>query len=110
MINEIKTIVDNYLNNRKVAHLQPGTVVDGGGIKISEKLTLPSELIVGNLKDNLKTGDGVWLLRDDGGQLFYVLEIVGLNPATEDRTLSIEPITVTNGMTISSIKIKDVVT
>lgn len=108
MINESKQIVENYINNRKPACLMIGTAVEGG-IKVSEKLTIPGELVYGNLKDGLQAGDQVRLLRNDGGQAYYILEVIGAAPATKGRTLQIEPITVSNGMTISSIAIKDVV-
>jgi len=75
MINEIKQIVENYLNNRKMACLMIGTVVSGG-VKISEKLTLPWELVYGNLKSGLTTGKEVRLLRDDGGHAYYILEVI----------------------------------
>jgi hypothetical protein len=75
MINEIKQIVENYLNNRKPACLMIGTAVSNG-IKTSEKLTIPYELIVGNLKIGLEIGKKVRLLRDDGGQTYYILEVI----------------------------------
>lgn len=108
MINEIKTIVQNYLNNAKLCSIMLGTVVSGG-IKVSDKLTIPNELINGNLKDYTSIGDKVRIIRNHGGQEFYIVEIIGLSAATKNRTLTIEPITVSEGMTISSIKIKDVI-
>ena len=75
MINEIKTIVQNYLNNTKLCALQVGTVIVDG-IKVSDKLTIPNELITGNLKATLVTGQQVRLLRDHGGQKFYILEVI----------------------------------
>lgn len=108
MINEIKTIVQNYLNNAKLCSLTLGTV-EADGIKVSDKLIIPNELIEGNLKDYISIGDKVRLVRNHGGQEFYIVEIIGLSTATKNRTLSIEPITVTEGMTISSIKIRDVI-
>ncbi|MCI2105100.1 MAG: DUF2577 domain-containing protein [Intestinimonas sp.] len=75
MIDEIKLIIENYINNRKPACLMIGTVVSGG-IKVSEKLTIPDELIIGNLKNTAEAGDRVRLLRDDGGQLYYILEVM----------------------------------
>ena len=75
MINEIKTIVQNYLNNAKLCALQVGAVT-ADGIKVSDKLTIPNELIVGNLKATLVTGQQVRLLRDHGGQKFYILEVI----------------------------------
>jgi hypothetical protein len=107
MINEIKQIIDGYLNNRKPACLMIGTVISGG-VKVSEKLTLPWEMVYGNLKDSVTAGQQVRLFRDDGGHAYYILEIIGYAPAVKDRTLQIEPITI-DGTTISEIKIKDVV-
>lgn len=75
MINEIKKIVQNYLNNAKLCSLIIGTVT-AEGIKISDKLTIPGDLIVGNLKDTVINGDKVRLLRNHGGQQFYILEVI----------------------------------
>lgn len=108
MIQEIKIIIQNYLNNAKLCNLMLGTVtVDG--IKVSDKLIIPNELIKGNLKNYASTGDKVRIIRNQGGQEYYIVEVIGLPTAIKGRTLSIEPITVTEGMTISSIKIKDVI-
>lgn len=108
MIDKIKQLVQGYLDNRKLACLMIGTAVSDG-IKVSEKLTIPGELVYGNLKTDLNTGDQVRLLRNDGGQAYYILEVIGATPATKGRTLQIQPITVADGMTISSVEIKDVV-
>ncbi|WP_083846032.1 DNA helicase [Rhodanobacter spathiphylli] len=75
MINEIKTIVQNYLDNIKLCSLQVGTV-ENNGIRISDKLVVPMELIVGNLKKSLIIGQKVRLLRNHGGQQFYILEVI----------------------------------
>ena len=75
MINEIKTIIQNYLNNAKLCRLLVGTVTSDG-IKVSDKLTIPNELIVGNLKKNLIVGQKVRLLQNHGGQQFYILEVI----------------------------------
>ena len=75
MINEIKKIIQNYLNNAKLTAIILGTVVDDG-IKISDKLTIPNELIKGNLKNFVKAGDKVRLIRNHGGQEFYIVEII----------------------------------
>lgn len=77
MLDEIKEAVDNMLDDRILPGLVPGTVVNVEcDIDINAKSPIPSELIVGNLKNNLKIGDKVWMLRDDRGQLFYVLEVI----------------------------------
>ena len=75
MINEIKTIIQNYLNNAKLCRFMIGTVTSDGN-KISDKLTIPNELIVGNLKKNLSVGRKVRLLQNHGGQQFYILEVI----------------------------------
>lgn len=75
MIQEIKKIVENYLNNVKLCSIMSGTVTEGG-IRINDKLTIPNELIIGNLKKTAAPGDNVRLLRNHGGQLFYILEVV----------------------------------
>ena len=107
MINEIKTIVQNYLNNAKLCRLVVGTVTSDG-IKVSDKLTIPYELIKGNLKEFIAPGDKVRLIRNHGGQEFYIVEIIGVPNVLNKMTIDIEPITVTDGMTITNIKIKDV--
>jgi len=76
MINEIKTIVQNYLNNAKLCNIMLGTV-EGEGIRISDKLVVPIELVKGNLKDYVSAGDKVRIIRNHGGQEFYIIEIVG---------------------------------
>jgi hypothetical protein len=75
MINEIKNIIQNYINNAKLCCLMVGTVTSDG-IRVSDKLTIPNELIVGNLKKNLCVGQKVRLLRNHGGQQFYILEVI----------------------------------
>jgi hypothetical protein len=75
MINEIKTIVQNYLNNAKLCALIIGTVTSDG-VRISDKLTIPMELIAGNLKQTLIQGQKVRLLRNHGGQQFFILEVI----------------------------------
>lgn len=74
MIQEIKTIVKNYLNNAKLCSLMVGTVVSDG-IKISDKLIIPNELVIGNLKSTVVSGDKVRIIRNHGGQEFYILEV-----------------------------------
>lgn len=104
MINEIKQIIDGYLNNRKPACMMVGTA-ETGGVKVSEKLTLPWEMVYGNLKDSVTAGQQLRLFRDDGGHAYYILEIIGYTPAMKGQTLKYEPV---GGTTVSEIKIKDV--
>ncbi len=75
MVNEIKQIIQNYLNAAKLCSYVVGTVVEDG-IKVNEKLTIPDELIEGNLKKNLQQGDTVRLLQNNGGQQFFILEVI----------------------------------
>ncbi len=75
MINEIKEIVQNYINNAKLCSLTVGTVVNGG-IKISDKLIIPNELMRGNLIKYVLNGDKVRIIRNHGGKEFYIVEII----------------------------------
>ena len=75
MIDEIKQVVQNYLNNAKLSNFTVGVVVDGG-IQVSEKLIIPNELISGNLKTSIIPGNRVRLLRNHGGQEFFILEVI----------------------------------
>lgn len=76
MINEIKTIVQNYLNNAKLCDFMVGTVTNGG-IKVGDtKPPIPMDLITGNLKSSVIAGQKVRLLRNYGGHQFYILEVI----------------------------------
>lgn len=112
MIAEIKLIVQNYLNNAKLCSLMVGTVASDR-IKISDKLIIPDELIKGDLKSFTHAGDKVRLIRNHGGQEFYIVEIIGVNPVLKGMTITIEPIIVSipdggGTVTINSIKINEV--
>lgn len=103
MINEIKKIIQNYLSNAKLCSLMLGTVVTGG-VKISDKLTIPNELIKGNLKDYAAVGDKVRLVRNHGGQEFYIVEIIGKEFVTKGSTIELSA----DGVT-KSYKVEDVI-
>lgn len=75
MINEIKTIVQNCISSAKLCKIMTGTI-SSGGVQINEKFFIPDDLIIGNLKNSVITGQKVRLLRDHGGQLFYILEVI----------------------------------
>lgn len=75
MITEIKQIVQNYLNNAKLCALMIGTVTSEG-IRINDKLIIPMELVVGNLKSSILIGQKVRLLRNHGGQQYFILEVI----------------------------------
>lgn len=75
MIEVIKKTIKSYLSNAKLTEIVLGTVTTDG-IRVSDKLVIPNELVVGNLKKILKTGDKVRLLRNTGGQQFYILEVM----------------------------------
>lgn len=76
LFNIIKTITDNYLNNRKVAAVVIGTY-NGTAVVVNERLPIPMSMITGNMKNRLASGDKVRLLRNDGGREYYILEIIG---------------------------------
>lgn len=73
--NQIKTIVDNYMRNRKPAAVVFGTY-NGQAVMI-DQLPLPMSKVCGNMKSKLRSGDKVRLLRNDGGKEYYILEIIG---------------------------------
>ncbi len=75
MINEIKLVIENYINNIKPCAIMTGTVATEG-IQVSEKLFIPEELIIDNLKQHLLPGCRVRLLRNHGGQQFFILEVI----------------------------------
>lgn len=76
LFNAVKTIVDNYLNNRKPAAVLVGSY-NGSAILINDRLPLPMSKITGETKDKLAAGDKVRLLRNDGGKEYFILEIIG---------------------------------
>lgn len=73
--NLIKTIVDNYMRNRKPAAIVIGTYTNQAVMVGS--LPVPLSMVSGNMKEKLVSGDKVMLLRNDGGHEYYVLEIIG---------------------------------
>ncbi len=75
MINEIKAIVQNYLNNEKFCCIMLGTVVENG-VRVSDRLIIPFALITGRLKEGISCGNKVRMLRDHGGQQFFILEVM----------------------------------
>ena len=102
MINEIKMIVQNYLNNAKLCSLMTGTITDGG-IYVNEKLTLPTELVRGNLLELVKIGDKVRYIRNNGGKEYYIVEIIGRAFALKGSVISLS----VNGV-IQDYKVEDV--
>lgn len=63
------------MNNEKLCSFTIGEVIDGG-IRVNDRLVIPNELIVGNLKNTVVAGQKVRLLRNHGGQQFYILEVI----------------------------------
>lgn len=76
LFNVIKTIIDNYLNNRKVAAVVVGTY-NGTVVVVNERLPVPMSMVTGNMATKLAAGDKVRMLRNDGGREYYILEIIG---------------------------------
>lgn len=84
MIKEIKLIVENYLNNKKLPSMIVGTV-QAGGIYVTPQFTIPMTQISGALKGRMKTGDKVRVLAGTGWEDFFVLEIIDRNIAYKDE-------------------------
>lgn len=70
----IKTVVDNYMKNRKPSAVLIGTYT-GTAVMVGQ-LPVPMSMISGNMVKKLTPGDKVRLLRNDGGHEYYILEIV----------------------------------
>lgn len=75
LIDNIKQIIDNYLNSKSLTVIEIGTVTDEG-VRISDKLLLPFDFLTGNLKKDIVKGDKVRLLRNQGASEYFVLEVV----------------------------------
>lgn len=73
--NLIKTIVDNYMRNRKPSSVVIGTYT-GQAVMVGS-LPVPVSMVSGNMKSKLAAGDKLRLLRNDGGQEYFILEIIG---------------------------------
>lgn len=75
LLDAVKTIVNNYLSNRKLTAMVVGTY-NGASIMINERLPIPMDMVKGGLTEKLSVGDRVRLLRNDGGKEYYILEII----------------------------------
>lgn len=80
MIKVIKTVIKNYLDNETLSDIMYAKVTSNNPIELQiEKITIPNSKIIVNsifAKANieLKKGDDVLVLRQKGGQLFYILD------------------------------------
>lgn len=75
LYNVVKTVVDNYIRNRKPAAVLLGTYT-GSAMQVGA-MPVPMDMVTGNMKQKLVSGDKVRLLRNDGGHEYYILEIIG---------------------------------
>lgn len=75
LFDTIKSITDNYMNNRKPAVIVVGTYT-GSAVLVNKRLPVPMSMVSGNMKNKLVTGDKVRLLRNDGGDEYFILEII----------------------------------
>lgn len=82
MLNELKQITHNVIEGEKLADLKFGTVESANplSIRLNQWLLLSGSMIAipsrlsGN--NSLRVGDTVALLRQSGGQKFYILDKV----------------------------------
>lgn len=88
MINEIKAIIKNYIEDLKMCKVLTGMVMTEG-IKISDRLIIPNDFIIGNLKSYISVGDTVRLIRNYGGQEFYIVEIIDKEYIIKSSTLTL---------------------
>ncbi len=75
LYNVVKTVVDNYIRNRKPAAVLLGTYT-GSAMQVGV-MPIPMDMVTGNMKQKLVSGDKVRLLQNDGGHEYYILEIIG---------------------------------
>lgn len=87
MIKEIKIIIDNYLNNKKLPAMIIG-IVQGDGIYVSNNFIIPMSQVSGALKSRIKAGDRVRVLAGTGWKDFFVLEIIGRDLAYKDEIIT----------------------
>lgn len=80
MINTIKKVVRNYLNNADLTNMQYASVKRINPLELQiEKLVIPSSKIIvpsifSKANIELRNGDKVLVLRQQGGQLFFILD------------------------------------
>lgn len=82
--NEIKAIIEGYINNQKLPAILIGTY-NGSGVVVSDRFTIPAAQVSGNFKKVLKSGDKVRLVAGTGWKEFYVLEIINRTIAFKDE-------------------------
>lgn len=104
MINEIKEIVQNYINNAKLCSLMVGTAASDG-IRMNEKLTIPMELIRGNLKDFISSGEKVRIIRNHGGKEFYIVEIIDRPFLLKGAVITLSPSGNTNEYKVEDVRL-----
>ena len=80
LIKVIKQAALEAMDNRQMCDLRYGTVVSVSPLKvqINIQFTLPSSFLIvpKRLKDTLVVGDKVALLREQGGQSYFILDII----------------------------------
>lgn len=78
LIQLIKQVALDAVNNTQMCDLRYGTVVSVSPLKIrvTNQFTIPSSLLVvpERLKNTLKVNDKVALLRKQGGQSYFILD------------------------------------
>lgn len=78
MIDAIKEIVQNYISNLKPARLVYGKIeaISPLAVRVNEKLLLPAELFIWPPSFSpADIGKKVLMLQQEGGQLYYILEV-----------------------------------
>lgn len=80
MIESIKKIIKNYLNNEDLVNLQYATVVSVQPLQIQiEKLVIPESKIIipswfSSVNIQIQNNDKLLVIRQQGGQLFFVFD------------------------------------
>ena len=80
MVELIQRIAKNQLDTEKPMQLMFGTVVSDGEplrVRLSEKVVLEEDMLIRISRHQYERGTHLILLRDHGGQRWYVLEVPG---------------------------------
>lgn len=86
MIEEIKKVVNNFLENAQLTELTTGTY-RGGKVYLHEDLEIPAAMLSGIDVASLTDGDRVQLLRNKGGGEYSVINIIGRDVNSQIKAL-----------------------
>lgn len=101
MVELIQTIAKNQMDVEKPMQIMFGTVVSDGEplrVRLSEKVVLEEDMLIRISQHRHERGTHLILLRDHGGQRWYVLEIPGHNELSGLDAENCHPIEAITGL------------